>query len=49
VRANVRASAHQLRRGSRILEELVLAGRLVVVGALYELETGEVRVFDGTI
>jgi carbonic anhydrase len=49
VRANVRASAHQLRRGSRILEELVLAGRLVVVGALYELETGEVHVFDGTI
>jgi carbonic anhydrase len=49
VRANVKASAHQLRRGSRILEELVLAGRLVVVGALYELETGEVQVFDGTI
>ena len=49
VRANVSASAHQLRHGSRILEELVLAGRLVVVGALYELETGEVHVFDGAI
>jgi carbonic anhydrase len=47
VRANVRASAHQLRHGSRILEELILAGRLVVVGALYELETGEVHFFDG--
>jgi carbonic anhydrase len=47
VRANVRASAHQLRHGSRILEELVLAGRLAVVGAEYELETGEVHVFDG--
>jgi carbonic anhydrase len=47
VRANVSASAHQLRHGSRILEELVLAGRLVVVGALYELETGEVHLFDG--
>ena len=47
VRANVRASADHLRNGSRILEELVLAGRLAVVGSEYELETGAVHFFDG--
>ncbi|MBK8011846.1 MAG: carbonic anhydrase [Deltaproteobacteria bacterium] len=47
VRANVRASADHLRHGSRIIEELVLAKRLVVVGAEYELETGVVDFFDG--
>lgn len=47
VRANVRASADHLRHGSRILEDLVQAGRVVVVGAEYELETGEVHFFDG--
>lgn len=46
-RANVRASADHLRHGSRILEDLVLAGRLVIVCAEYELETGEVHFFDG--
>ncbi len=46
VRANVRASVDHLRHGSRILEELVLAGRLTVVGAEYDLETGEVSFFD---
>src|SRR3954464_11486886 len=47
VRANVRASAHHLRHGSQILEELVLAGRLAVVGAEYDLESGAVDFFDG--
>jgi carbonic anhydrase len=47
VRAHVRAAADHLRHGSRLLEDLVLAGRLAVVGAEYELETGEVRFFDG--
>jgi carbonic anhydrase len=47
IRANVRASADHLRHGSRLLEELVLAGRVVVVGAEYELETGHVHFFDG--
>jgi carbonic anhydrase len=47
VRANVRASANHLRHGSRILEDLVLAKRMVVVGAEYELETGKVHFFDG--
>jgi carbonic anhydrase len=46
VRANVRASAHHLRHGSRLLEELVVAGRLAVVGAEYDLETGAVHFFD---
>ena len=46
-RANVRASAHQLRRGSKLLADLVARGRLVVVGAEYSLETGDVEFFDG--
>jgi carbonic anhydrase len=47
VRANIRASVDHLRHGSRILEDLVLAGRVVIVGAEYELETGMVRFFEG--
>ncbi len=46
-RANVRASADHLRHGSQILEELVVCGRLAVVGAEYELETGAVHFFHG--
>jgi carbonic anhydrase len=46
VRANVRASASHLRHGSRILEEFVTAGQLVVVNAEYDLETGAVDFFD---
>jgi carbonic anhydrase len=46
VRANVRASADHLRHGSRLIEELVAAGRVAVVGAEYELETGAVLFFD---
>lgn len=47
MRANVLASADHLRHGSPLLEELVLAGRVAVVGAEYELETGAVHFFDG--
>jgi carbonic anhydrase len=47
VRANVRASVDQLRHGSRLLEELVVSGRVAVVGAEYALESGEVEFFDG--
>ncbi len=47
VRANVRVSASQLRHGSSILEELIRREGLVVVGAEYSLETGEVDFFDG--
>jgi carbonic anhydrase len=47
VRANVRASAHQLRYGSPILERLLERGELLVVGAEYSLETGVVDFFEG--
>jgi len=47
VRANVRASVDHLRHGSRLIEELVVAGRVAVVGAEYELETGAVHFLDG--
>lgn len=40
VRANIRASANQLRHGSQILEDLIEADRLHIVGAEYSLETG---------
>jgi carbonic anhydrase len=47
VRANVRASVNQLRRGSEVLEQLILGHGLLVVGAEYSLETGVVEFFDG--
>ncbi|MCA1827765.1 MAG: carbonic anhydrase [Myxococcales bacterium] len=46
-RANVRASANQLRHGSEIIERMVLERGLAVVGGVYELATGEVEFFDG--
>jgi carbonic anhydrase len=47
VRANVRVAAAALRHGSEILERLIEHHDLVVVGAEYSLETGEVEFFDG--
>jgi len=47
VRANIRASANQLRHGSAVLEALIQNEGLRVVGAEYSLETGEVEFFDG--
>lgn len=47
VRANVRAAAQQLRHGSTIIEQLVEQGSVLIVGAEYSLETGEVDFFDG--
>src|SRR5438094_4850780 len=47
VRANVRASANHLRHGSELLEHLIRADGLVVVGAEYSLETGVVDFFEG--
>ncbi len=47
IRSNVRISANQLRHGSEILEQLIQKGTLLVVGAEYSLETGEVEFFDG--
>ena len=47
VRANIRASANQVRHGSDVLEELIEKRRVRVVGAEYSLETGVVDFFDG--
>lgn len=47
VRANVRASAERLRRGSEIIEQLERDDGLVIVGAEYSLESSLVDFFDG--
>ena len=47
VRANVRVSASQLRHGSQLLEQLIEKDGLLVVGAVYSLDTGEVEFLDG--
>ncbi len=47
VRANIRASASHLRQGSQVIEQLIQNDGLLVVGAEYSLETGEVDFFDG--
>ena len=47
VRANIRAAADHLRHGSQVLETLIREDGLLVVGAEYSLETGEVDFFDG--
>ena len=49
VRANVLASTDHLRHGSRFLEEQIRAGKLVVIGAEYCIETGLVDFFDNPI
>ena len=46
VRSNVFASVNQLRHGSAVLESLIAKGKLIIVGAEYSLETGEVVFFD---
>lgn len=47
VRANVRATIHVLRSGSRLIESRLEAGTLRIVGADYDLQTGAVRFFEG--
>lgn len=47
IRANVHAAADRLRRGSTLLEGLCQNAGLLIVGAEYALETGEVTFFDG--
>ncbi len=47
VRANIHASADHLRHGSPLIEQLIQSDGLLVVGAEYSLETGEVDFFDG--
>ncbi len=46
VRANVRASVQQLKAGSQVLESLINDGQLAIVGAEYDMETGEVNFLD---
>jgi carbonic anhydrase len=47
VRANILTSADHLRHGSELLEQLIQQGRLLVVGAEYSLESGQVEFLDG--
>jgi carbonic anhydrase len=47
VRANIRMSADHLRHGSEVLEQAIERDGLLVVGAEYSLESGEVDFFDG--
>jgi carbonic anhydrase len=46
-RANIRIACNQLRHGSDIIERLIDKEGLMVVGAEYSIETGEVEFFDG--
>lgn len=46
VTANVRLGVAKIRQCQPILAHLVAAGKLQVVGARYELESGEVRLLD---
>ena len=47
VRANVRASVHQLQHGSALLERRSESDGLLIGGAEYCLETGAVEFFEG--
>lgn len=46
VRANVMYSVKQLRHGSSVLEDLIVNDGLLIVGAEYSLESGEVEFLD---
>ena len=46
IEANVRASVSRLQHGSIVIEELIEAGSLKIVGAEYSIETGTVRFID---
>jgi carbonic anhydrase len=46
VRANVRVSVSQLRHGSGLLERLHLTEELLIVGAEYSVESGEVEFLE---
>lgn len=47
VRANIDASVSHLRRDSKVLEQLIWNEGLLIVGAEYSVETGQVEFFDG--
>ena len=46
IKANVRMSVSQLKHGSRILEDAVNSGSLIIVGAIYDLDTGKVTFIE---
>ncbi|RLA29375.1 MAG: carbonic anhydrase [Gammaproteobacteria bacterium] len=46
VRANIDASVSQLRHGSSLLGQLIQNEGLLVIGAEYSIETGQVELFD---
>lgn len=46
VRANIRASVDAIRRGTTLLEGMVTSGQMLVVGAEYDLVTGQVELLD---
>jgi len=48
-RANVKQSVRRLRDGSAILARHLEAGTLMIVGAEYDLRTGEVHFFTGDV
>ena len=48
VRRNIAASVTQLRQGSEILEQMIRAEGLLIVGAEYCLDTGVVEFFEET-
>jgi len=43
ISANVRMSVSQLKHASRLLEDMNRTGELLIVGAEYNLDTGEVE------
>ena len=47
IRANIRAAVERLSRDSQILQQRIEDDELIVVGAEYSIETGEVEFFDG--
>ena len=46
IKANVRMSVTQIKHGSRILEDAVNNGSLIIVGAVYDLDTGKVTFIE---
>nr|WP_144917905.1 carbonic anhydrase [Moraxella osloensis] len=46
IKANVRMSVTQLKHGSRILEDAVNNSSLIIVGAVYDLDTGKVTFIE---
>lgn len=47
VRANVSAAVHQMQRESSVLQQLIRKDGLLVTGAEYSLDTGQVDFFEG--